>query len=81
MSFSSPVMGKAARTVIIGGGASGALITARLAERGFHVIRWKRLAFARNGRRQNRPLACSTRNGSTHTFMTSCILPLMTAPG
>jgi len=38
MSFSSPVVGKAARTVIIGGGASGALIAARLAERGFHVI-------------------------------------------
>src|SRR5215470_9135387 len=38
MSFSTPVVGKAAQTVIIGGGASGALIAARLAERGFHVV-------------------------------------------
>ncbi len=38
MSFSSSSFGKTARAVIIGGGASGALIAARLAERGFHVI-------------------------------------------
>jgi sarcosine oxidase, subunit beta len=38
MSLSSSSFGKAAQAVIIGGGASGALIAARLAERGFHVI-------------------------------------------
>lgn len=44
MSSSSPLEGKAGQVVIIGGGVSGALIAARLAERGFHVITLEKTA-------------------------------------
>ena len=44
MSHAASGFGKAARAVIIGGGASGALIAARLAERGLHVIALEKAA-------------------------------------